>query len=90
MDGVDDILKMIQESKFCYQKAYGEGYVRKSDCTCTATNPCQAIIDKSRFHQLFDEIEESENGNNITRREIIQKMKPEFKESIWWIENIIE
>lgn len=82
-----DISKQMKEMKFCYAKEDGQGYVHKSRCTCTKECPCQATIDKSRFHDALKDID---IGDIESRNKIIQEIKPEFKNSQWWRDNVIE
>ncbi|MNG28633.1 hypothetical protein D3C84_1139190 [compost metagenome] len=80
--------KRIAESTFCYAKEGGQGFINKSKCTCDKeTNPCQAIIDRDRFLEAFEDMEHSDSKR---RSEIIKEIKSEFKDSKWFKDNVIE
>jgi hypothetical protein len=72
---------------FCYGKDGGQGYVNKSECSCTSENPCQEMIDANRYIEAFKDIR---YGDVEARDEMIKKLKPEFKDSKWWENNVIK
>jgi hypothetical protein len=79
----------MEESRFCYAKEGGQGFVHKSKCTCDKkNNPCQAIKDSDRFHEAFKGIAYEDLPKY--RKEIIDKIKPEFKDSQWYKDNVVE
>ena len=79
---------MMEHSIFCYAKEGGQGFVDKSECTCTNDCPCQARIDRDRFHEEFKDMSFEESLKY--RDEIIERLKPEFKDSKWWKDNVHE
>lgn len=81
------LAKKMEESRFCYAKDGGQGFVHQSECTCTKENPCQAIIDKERFHKALEGLEYDDVKG---RNEIVQQIKSEFKGSQWWKDNVVE
>ncbi len=91
---IEDLKKKIEESKFCHAKEGGEGLVHKSKCTCTRENPCQAKIDRKRFHEAFEDLESADikSISEIVkiRNEIVERIKTEFEDSQWWKDNVIE
>lgn len=83
-----DIAKRMEESRFCYAREGKQGFVHMSKCTCTKDNPCQAKIDADRFHEAFKDIKYEDLPKY--RKEIIEKLKPEFNDSQWWKDNVFE
>ncbi|MFS0905655.1 hypothetical protein AB3N02_21665 [Priestia aryabhattai] len=83
----DKIRETINNSRFCYDKDGGQGFVHKSKCTCTKDNPCQSMLDKQRFNEAMRNVE---YGDVKRRDEIVKQIKPEFKDSKWWKDNVIE
>lgn len=95
----DKLSNQIENSKFCYAKDGGNGYVDKAECTCN--RDCQACQDMNNFHRRFNEVgkemgykypetfEECKQAIEM-RAEIINIIKPEFKDSKWYKDNVIE
>ncbi|WP_142383488.1 hypothetical protein [Bacillus sp. T33-2] len=83
------VREKIESVTFCYAKEGGEGFVYKEKCACGTDKCCQAIQDKERFHQRFNELS-MVYGDFSKRDEIIKIIKPEFENSKWWKDNVIE
>jgi hypothetical protein len=82
-----DIIGIFRDTKFCYAREGGQGYVKMFDCTCDKRcNPCQAVKDKNRFYKKYEELEKIFQ----TREDIIKMLKPEFEDSQWFKDNIKE
>lgn len=84
---VKKLMKRFENARFCYAKAGGQGFVDKSECICTKENPCQAKLDSERFHNAFEEMS---YGDFNKRKEILEKIKPEFENSQWYKDNVVE
>lgn len=81
----DEIRKKLDRATFCYAKDGGQGFLDIDECSCGHIKCCQELKDSQRFHLRYKEIE-----GELTRREIIQTIKPEFEDSKWWKDNIVE
>jgi hypothetical protein len=81
------IMKRFEDARFCYGRAGGQGHVDKSECTCTQDHPCQAKIDKDRFHEAFKSVS---YGDINARQKVLKKIKTEFKGSQWYKDNVRE
>lgn len=81
-------LKEMSDARYCYGKEGGQGFVAKSECTCTDECPCQGKVDSKRFLESFKR--EEVDGSIKERVGIIAKIKPDFSDSKWWRDNIVE
>jgi hypothetical protein len=79
------LAEKIESSSYCYRKPGGAGLVDKSDCQCSADLPCQAKLDKDRFHKLMSTVT---YGDCKGRDERIKEIKPQFVDSQWWKDNV--
>lgn len=86
---MEEIVKRFENSRYCYAKPGGQGFVPKEECTCGENKCCQAFKDYERFHKRFNEIDREYDGE-ISIKTIIQRLKPEFEDSQWWKDNIKE
>lgn len=84
---LERIRERFDNSCFCYAKPGGQGFVNKSECICSKECPCQAKLDAERFHEAFNGMP---YGDIRTRNEIIKEIKPDFKDSQWYKDNVIE
>lgn len=80
------IREKMESVTFCYAREGGAGFIEKENCECGKEKCCQALKDHERFIQRFDDFFNSE----LSRDEIIKIIKPEFKDSKWWKENVTE
>lgn len=76
----------ITNSRFCYAKDGGQGFVLKEDCAC-GNKCCEEYKDQEKFRGYLKDME---YGDYKKRAEIIEKIKPEFKDSKWWKDNVVE
>lgn len=95
---MSDFTKRIREqmanSRFCYAKEGGQGFVQKENCTCRESELCHSLQDAERFSNRFDEMRQElgygEDFGIKERNEIIKIIKPEFADSAWWKNNVVE
>lgn len=88
MDFNQRFREKLSNSRFCYAKEGGQGFVDKSECTCDrVNNPCQAILDSEKFH---DSLKGLEYGDFEHRDKLIEKINPELKDSQWYKDNVKE
>lgn len=80
-----EIRKKFEDSIFCYAKSGGQGFVHKNDCSCGKDKSCQAFKDYQRFHELNKQYDGGMSINTI-----IKILKPEFEDSKWWKDNVID
>lgn len=82
-------MKEITDYTFCYAKEGGAGFIHKDQCKCGigAENKC---CDEKKDHQRFVDRFNDFADTDKTRNEIIQIIKPEFKDSQWWRNNVVE
>lgn len=86
MDILHKINEFIENSKFCYAKVGGQGYVDKKDCTCKEDRNCQAYLDRMKFLSYFKDIPYEEIPKH--RNRILNEIKEEFKDSQWFKDNV--
>lgn len=83
--------EVVENATFCYAKEGGQGFVKKEECTCFGSHPCQATQDRERFQKRFEELGYGHGEVNLQKRnEIIAIIKPEFADSEWWKNNVKE
>ena len=95
---MSDFTKRLREATknatFCYAKEGGQGFVQKENCTCRENDLCHSLQDAERFHKRFHEMrQELGYGQDFgikERNEIIKIIKPEFADSVWWKNNVVE
>lgn len=95
---MSDFTKRLREATknvtFCYAKEGGQGFVQKENCTCRGSELCHSLQDAERFRNQFDEMRQElgyeKNFGIKERNEIVKIIKPEFVESAWWKNNVIE
>ena len=90
----ENLRKLIENSRFCYARDGGEGFVDKNECPCDSNRTCHAYQDKKRFGERFEEV-----GKDLgyeypevikVRKEILETIKPEFEDSQWFKDNVVE
>jgi len=83
----EKLAEFVVNSKFCYGKEKGEGFINKDKCKCNGNlNNCKAYQDKVKFLSYFDGLTMKEVACNHS--EIIEEIKVEFKESQWFKGNV--
>ena len=88
MNMLENIRKIMKESKFCYAKEGGAGYDSREKCVCTKENPCEAILDRDRFHKNFEGMNMDEIMTN--RSKILKSIESEYEDSQWYRDNVDE
>lgn len=82
-------LPNIEDYTFCYAKEGGQGFIHKDQCKCgigAENKCCDEVKDRMRFILRFNDFADTDKNRN----EVIQIIKPEFKDSKWWKDNVIE
>jgi hypothetical protein len=88
-DSFEKIMESINNSTFCFALESGESLTNINNCACGHTKSCQESRDKHRFYIRSLEFRE-ESGEITDRAGMIKALKPEFKDSKWWKNNVIE
>lgn len=90
MVGMKDVMELVSDSVFCYAKPSGQGFLRKSECSCyhKGEKCCNAFKEQEDFHKTYKELE----SQGFTRQEILSSFekKLEGKESDWFQQNVVK
>lgn len=91
MSQLENIMKIIEQSTFCYASKEGQGYVNKNQCECSQKESgicCSAYLEKEQFHKEYRELE----AKGMDRPEIIAELKrrSDWSQSSWIQYNVEE